>query len=666
MLTSRVLPPILRSPQLQATPQLITNTSRRDDIAQEPRMGTDAHRKSFEKGEKSATSSRRSSKTMLTRSASSPSPARHSKGTPPPSPKTSPTRITRKRAASLLDTVNNKARPEEQQQSPPTPRESNGLPSVTPGEFAGHVCLCQPEPKIPRPRNAFILYRQHHQQTVVARHPGLANPEISKIIGEQWQSESDAVKAEWKGLANEEKSRHLLKYPEYRYQPRRNGKPGALPENPSGQHTTVDKYRCPRCGGRSIRTPTSPFPTPQPTPLLPPPKQSPNSTSTTRFLPMMNNLSLESPLSRRTRPGPSNLSSIQVSASPVDTTMYSPLSPDSKRRRYNLSGYAPPSGRRMDGAPYYTSHARRDSLPPIRQSPPNTAIMPPPRTPRRASVDMSLNNLPAVGHDQSRSVEAMVMSVPYPVKIKVLGKITPPLKTPGLTSPANAVRGAIISVEGDDLEAVKELCLWLEEFLKKDEFKVQPKTFDPPKLPDDEEEEVTFADYLDIIKEWHGKSKEMIEYITTLVASEETPESVSKSDANDKEMEDADKAEEKEEKAGQAEIKPVVILPTYQLHASNVYTSRIPIADAYSPTDHWQWMATLWRGTVGPDLTIYIRDAKPEELQKEKMVDLLDEIRCLTVRKEKGSSKVEDSALRRIGFEVGEWIRTVGQEKSGH
>lgn len=244
MLTSRVLPPIL---QLHATPQLITSTSRRDEIAQEPRMSTDGHWKNSEKGEKRATSPCRPSKTMLTRSVSSASPARQSKGTPSLSSQTSPARITRKRAASLLDTADSKARAEEH--SPPSSRESNGVPSVGPGEFAEHVCLCQPEPKIPRPRNgeplfnflcplatdcngdtfvhyyrqrhvficnthrpyyvatdsffvAFILYRQHHQQIVMGRYPGLANPEISKIIGEQWQSESDAVKSEWKALAD--------------------------------------------------------------------------------------------------------------------------------------------------------------------------------------------------------------------------------------------------------------------------------------------------------------------------------------------------------------------------------------------------------------------------------------------------------------------------------
>jgi hypothetical protein len=98
------------------------------------------------------------------------------------------------------------------------------------------ICLCQPEPKIPRPRNgeytsdndrpcslfsldyactppafqvkaneslfvAFILYRQRYQQDIIAQHPGLPNPAISKIAGERWRSEPEHVKAEWKLLA---------------------------------------------------------------------------------------------------------------------------------------------------------------------------------------------------------------------------------------------------------------------------------------------------------------------------------------------------------------------------------------------------------------------------------------------------------------------------------
>jgi hypothetical protein len=48
---------------------------------------------------------------------------------------------------------------------------------------------------------AFILYRQHHQQGINARNPGLNNPDISKIIGEQWKAEGDEQKKVWQELA---------------------------------------------------------------------------------------------------------------------------------------------------------------------------------------------------------------------------------------------------------------------------------------------------------------------------------------------------------------------------------------------------------------------------------------------------------------------------------
>lgn len=48
---------------------------------------------------------------------------------------------------------------------------------------------------------AFILYRQHHQQTIIRCNPGLNNPDISKIIGEKWKAESDEEKKVWQDLA---------------------------------------------------------------------------------------------------------------------------------------------------------------------------------------------------------------------------------------------------------------------------------------------------------------------------------------------------------------------------------------------------------------------------------------------------------------------------------
>lgn len=106
---------------------------------------------------------------------------------------------------------------------------------------------------------AFILYRQAWQGHFAAQHPGLANPEISKLIGEKWREQPESVKNEWKQLAEEEKIRHQRQYPGYRYQPRRGGKNGSgRPTSSSGE----TPGRCPKCGGRYIatpRTPTTPF-----------------------------------------------------------------------------------------------------------------------------------------------------------------------------------------------------------------------------------------------------------------------------------------------------------------------------------------------------------------------------------------------------------------------
>ncbi|KAF2873234.1 hypothetical protein BDV95DRAFT_593593 [Massariosphaeria phaeospora] len=647
MLANRVLPPILRPPSPPLPVATFINIPRRY-VRSNMQIDDDPSRSSNEDAN-SVRNLRKNSRLHDGQTGSTSSPVHRTKEEP--SPTSSPPRALRKQVLSFENEVNGGGPVEEN--SPMDPMAPPSASSVGSGDF-GHVCLCQSEPKIPRPRNAFILYRQHHQHTIVARNPGLANPDISKIIGEQWQAESEEQKKVWQDLAQEEKARHHEQYPDYRYQPRRTLKP----LDPAVQHTTIDKYRCSRCGGRSIKTPTSPFPSSAGTPTLPLPNVSEGLTPTTRYLPMMSNLSLDSP-ARRHGPGPSSLSQLQVpSSAREDATMYSPMTPDLKRRRVNYPAN-PNNGRRTDG-PYYTQ-ARRESLPPIqvRQSPPNSATMPPPRTPRdmrRGSVDLSL--LVPNPHDQSRSVEAMVMSVPYHVKIKVLGRITPPLKPPGPTSPAMQVRGAIIAIEGDDTPAIQELAAWLHDFLAKDK-ECHPRVFEPPKAPKDDAKDVSFEDYLGLIQKWHSKSDDMIKYITTpFVPAPSDSTTSTTTDSSDQPTKP--KTQAPSSPSPDLSTKPVIILPTYQLRASDAYTSRIPIQDAYSPTDHWQWIATLWRGTVGPDLTLYVKSFDAQDgLGSAKLVELDDGVRCLTVMRERGG-RFEESALRRVGFEVGEWVRGVG------
>lgn len=263
------------------------------------------------------------------------------------------------------------------------------------------------------------------------------------------------------------------------------------------------------------------------------------------------------------------------------------------------------------------------------------------------------------------------MNFPYQNKIKLLGRISLPYKEPLSSSPALRARGAIIAVEGDDVVAVKELSHWLNERLAKDtESQYRSRIAEPPKLPNDQD--VTFEDYLDLIKVWHGKSKEMIQYITTPMVSPSSSQNIPMTDKEiDKDSEKGVSETDRKDSATSSDspipvavastpssmdasmAKPIIILPTFQLAASVAYASRIPIQDAYSCTDHWQWMATLWRGTVGPDLTIYVKTYEKDSGVSKPEMD--DANRCLTIGKERGG-KFTDADLRRVGFEVSEFI----------
>lgn len=78
--------------------------------------------------------------------------------------------------------------------------------------------------KIPRPRNAFILFRQHHHRLLIDELTAQGveiphNSKISKMLGVKWQELSGDEKAHWRRLAEKEKTDHERRYPDYRYKP---------------------------------------------------------------------------------------------------------------------------------------------------------------------------------------------------------------------------------------------------------------------------------------------------------------------------------------------------------------------------------------------------------------------------------------------------------------
>nr|AGH03141.1 HMG mating type protein [Grosmannia aurea]AGH03145.1 HMG mating type protein [Grosmannia aurea] len=75
--------------------------------------------------------------------------------------------------------------------------------------------------RIPRPPNAYILYRKDHHKAVKKSDPELSNNEISVILGRQWNAESDDVRMHYHTMAIEIKRQVERLHPDYRYNPRR-------------------------------------------------------------------------------------------------------------------------------------------------------------------------------------------------------------------------------------------------------------------------------------------------------------------------------------------------------------------------------------------------------------------------------------------------------------
>ncbi|KAJ1310867.1 hypothetical protein OPQ81_009385 [Rhizoctonia solani] len=77
----------------------------------------------------------------------------------------------------------------------------------------------QPPGHIPRPRNAFILYRSWYVRQGFLSDIENDHREISRIVGKIWKKMSPEEQAPWKGLAEQEKVEHARMYPNYKYSP---------------------------------------------------------------------------------------------------------------------------------------------------------------------------------------------------------------------------------------------------------------------------------------------------------------------------------------------------------------------------------------------------------------------------------------------------------------
>ncbi|KAJ5988053.1 hypothetical protein N7481_003263 [Penicillium waksmanii] len=420
------------------------------------------------------------------------------------------------------------------ERSPPSSGSSSPAKSGK-EEYASQWCLCKPDPKIPRPRNAFILYRQHHQAAVVSHNPGLANPEISKIIGMQWRALTEGEKNKWRALAEEEKARHAQQYPTYRYQPKRAGRDGnnrhsgsGISHNPSGAST------CNSCGGRIMNAPTSPM-----TPFTP----TGRSASISGLVPGRATTTIMS--ARSSHGGEKELKPIKIDqidhrVRPRRFDDADEQSPDLKRRRVSHASIksdlpvhrnrSPDSISPYSMSPYQYNatiqqqQQQRQPLPsisrPFNNSPPvpgqpagsESSLK---LAPLKTSTPINAPLTPFSQDGSNASVEATVMTIPYLNKIKVLAKISPPLQPTFRQTPV--MRGPIIAIDGQDPALVQSAVNYLERMFKK-EAKHHVRIFQGPTIKDPTTESSSdpTVEYLDTISSWHRVSDEVKDFVRTL------------------------------------------------------------------------------------------------------------------------------------------------------
>ncbi|KAL4738328.1 hypothetical protein BDV11DRAFT_216068 [Aspergillus similis] len=601
--------------------------------------------------------------------------------------------------------------------SPVKPTAQGQRESVT------QFCLCQPDPKIPRPRNAFILYRQHYQGVVVAQNPGLANPDISKIIGEQWRKLPQATKDEWKALAEvprskeaEEKARHQQQYPEYRYQPRRYGRDGSSKSLGSGlSHNPPGSTICNRCGGRIMNPPVSPdtiFPG--------------GSVSSRRPSLAEQGSSRNYSVDQGSR-GVKHRSHGHAEHRPSRARQWEgsgSVSPDLKRRRTNPDSHVPfrtdfHRDKSPPNSPYSLSPhtGRTDSLSaprglsishsltmqaprglhPLKEHPqPDPSLTLPPL---KTQASMAGSMTPATPFSQDgfhKDKESAVMSIPFLNKIKLLAKISPQLPMSCREGDPRR-RGPVIAVDGQDAGLVKTVTEYLSNALSK-EGKFQVRVFDGPEISEPKPKREGSVEsgemgdkqveYFSRISKWHQVSEEIKSFVKSEPLRRSTDSGSGKEDdesprvspkttgpnkATEMNISSPPSSSENGSEAASSPPEttytpnpsstslPVAIVPRYQLTTADAYACMVPIADQYNVADHWQWMAALWRGAVGPDITVYVRECDVQELkQVGNPVEIrLQDAKTVVVRKPAnapGPKELEEKVLKRLGFEIEDYI----------
>ncbi|POR38139.1 Repressor of filamentous growth 1 [Tolypocladium paradoxum] len=318
-------------------------------------------------------------------------------------------------------------------------------------------------------------------------------------------------------------------------------------------------------------------------------------------------------------------------------------------------------------------------LPPLQTSVPASPSRPPVMDTRHVSLPMAgLNVCPSrdTPAPRARTLEEMVMSISLKRKIAVLASICQPAPPVGRDGGPGGTRGAFIAVEGPDTKLLQEagnaiekglaacgdvvLKVWRGESNGQNTTggdsgeAVQLGRGDGTKFGD------AFEPYIKEISWWQKKSKQIGRHITgktALLTSVDENRAAGERSVTQAQVKEAGTPPEDDKgPASPAKIPVALAKEGFSLTISERYACTMPILDMYTPVDHWQWMATLWRGTVCPDLIVYVTPSEEEENSNRRTVELSRRMGLIVVKLPAGKG-LDEGTERRLAFEVMEWMR---------
>lgn len=339
------------------------------------------------------------------------------------------------------------------------------------------------------------------------------------------------------------------------------------------------------------------------------------------------------------------------------------------------SGPMPPPPRPSGGAPWAEQEpSRRHSgfdeslrLPPLQ-----TAVSPSPV--RAQSIDMRqpvlpspVFSLPIPQEKRPNSMEEAIRMISFKRKLGALSRICRllPIHSGEQDQSPAEPRGAVIAVEGPDSQmlrsvgnAVEKALLacgdvalrsWVPDPKPAETGRSKPKAAEPE-----------LSVYMRTIISWQEKSRQIAAHVTGM------GDGGSLSDARPTRNRGAGVSRRHEaavanEKSSMSSGKvPVALMKEgYSLTISDKFAACTSNSDLYSPEDHWQWMANMWRGTANADLVVYVQPSEEDELKKFGTVEIAKGIGLIVVRIPTGTN-IDEATERRMAFELVEWMRDGG------